>query len=134
MLPVGPMERLAVTLQQKKISLIISYHNLSTGLYWYCRLLATGDSQQTVAISFRLEKSTVNQIFYGTYGASWDALKYQFLPTPDIAKWNEIKSDFYSLSNFPNCVGAVDGKDVQIKAPPKSGSQLFNYMGIFRLY
>lgn len=60
-------------------------------------------------------------------------MKDEFLPTPDIAKWNEIRSDFLSLWQFPNCIGAVDGKHVQIKAPANSGSQFFNYKGHFSI-
>lgn len=95
------------------------------------RILSTGAPQQSIAESFRLGKSTVNKIFNETCIAIWDSLKDIYVKPPDHHDFEQIRSDFWELWNFPNCLGAIDGKHIKIRAPPKTGSQFFNYKGYF---
>lgn len=46
-------------------------------------------------------------------------------------EWIQITNGFQHRWNFPGCCGAIDGKHVQIKCPPRSGSTFFNYKGTF---
>lgn len=41
-------------------------------------------------------------------------------------EWNKVKETFQQW-NFPNCIGAVDGKHVVMDAPPNAGSIYYNY-------
>lgn len=47
--------------------------------------------------------------------------------------WKEIAKQFYLRTNFPNCIGAIDGKHIRLKKPPNSGSLFFNYKNYFSL-
>lgn len=52
---------------------------------------------------------------------------YVFFQKPDTARWLKVAEGFSRNWQFANCVGAVDGKHVHIRAPGKSGSMYFNY-------
>ena len=72
-LPISPALRLAITL----------------------RILATGDSQQTVAFSYRLGKSTVNKILTETCEAIYSVLQPIYLAPPTEDEWKTIAKGKY---------------------------------------
>ena len=45
----------------------------------------------------------------------------------------KIANDFYRRTQFPNCIGAVDGKHVRIKMPTDGGSLFYNYKHFFSI-
>ena len=38
------------------------------------------------------------------------------MPLPTEEQWKYIADDFYTKWNIPNCLGAIDGKHVNIQA------------------
>ncbi|XP_064468594.1 uncharacterized protein LOC135380913 [Ornithodoros turicata] len=52
---------------------------------------------------------------------------------PDVSDWHRIAEGFQRNWQFPNCLGAVDGKHVRIRAPPNSGSMYHNYKDTFSI-
>lgn len=90
------------------------------------RFLAHGDSVNTTARGFKIGKSIVYKIIFETCNVIWNVLQPIYLPKPTAELWRCIAEDFYEIWNFPNCIGAVDGKHIQIQCPPKTGSLYYN--------
>ena len=65
--------------------------------------------------------------------AIWDVLSPIHIPSPTEEQWKYIADDFYTKWKVPNCLGAVDGKHVNIQAPANSGSLFYNYKSFFSL-
>ena len=107
--PICPAERLCVTL----------------------RHLVTGDSHITIATSYRMSPTTVGRIIKETCSVIWKVLLDNgYLKSPTCEEeWLTIATEFERKWNYPNCVGAIDGKHVVMQAPPRSGSVFYNYKG-----
>ncbi|XP_029341081.1 uncharacterized protein LOC115033030 [Acyrthosiphon pisum] len=55
------------------------------------------------------------------------------LPEPSTERWVEIANTFYDKTNFPNCLGAIDGKHIRCKGPNNSDSLYFKYKKYFSI-
>lgn len=56
-----------------------------------------------------------------------------YIPKPTEEAWREIAAGLWEKWQFPNCIGAIDGKHITIQAPAHSGSQFFNYKKNFSI-
>ena len=92
------------------------------------RYLAAGISQQALAASYKLGTMTVSKIIREVCQALWTALREE-VKFPQGDQWEAIREGFLTQWDHPNCVGAIDGKHVRVKAPANSGSSFFNYKG-----
>lgn len=56
------------------------------------------------------------------------------MPQPSTSnEWRLIAENFMEMWGFPNCIGAIDGKHVVLKAPCNTGSLYFNYKNTFSM-
>lgn len=99
------------------------------------RYLITGDAFTTIAASYRVSETSISRIVNKTCKAIWNVLLEKgFVKCPKTkAEWRKIAVEFEKMWNFPNCVGAIDGKHVHIQCPRRSGSLYFNYKKYFSL-
>uniref|UniRef100_A0A8C9XPS4 DDE Tnp4 domain-containing protein n=1 Tax=Sander lucioperca TaxID=283035 RepID=A0A8C9XPS4_SANLU len=95
--------------------------------------LASGDSLISLAFNFRLGHITVMNSVRMVCAAIEKVMMQTFLPRPTAHSWKEVAQRFWDKWNFPNCLGALDGKHIVIQAPPLSGSQYFNYKKTFSI-
>ncbi|XP_065295881.2 uncharacterized protein [Dermacentor albipictus] len=97
------------------------------------RYLSSGMAIKQIALAFRVAPATCRLVIHNACRVIWKHLEPLYLPEPGPVQWEESAQEFSRRWNFPHCVGAVDGKHVQIIAPPNSGSSYFNYKGTFSI-
>uniref|UniRef100_A0A3Q2E6C0 DDE Tnp4 domain-containing protein n=1 Tax=Cyprinodon variegatus TaxID=28743 RepID=A0A3Q2E6C0_CYPVA len=92
-----------------------------TQLLFFCiyRCLASGDSFVSLAFSYRLGVTTARNSVYMVCSAIERVMMEQEIANGLREKWN-----------FPNCLGALDGKHVVIEKPPRSGNYRFRVISV----
>ncbi|XP_075684386.1 uncharacterized protein LOC142652616 [Rhinoderma darwinii] len=78
------------------------------------RFLATGESYASLHLQFRVGKSTISGIVMSTCHVIWQHLQPISMPSPTQETWLQAAAGFQSVANFPNCIGAVDGKHIRV--------------------
>ncbi|CAN7987440.1 unnamed protein product, partial [Ixodes pacificus] len=89
------------------------------------RFLASGDSLRSLYYQYLAGHSTVHSIVYSMCTALYNYLRQRY--------WRGVARKFEEIWNYPHCLGAIDGKHINMFAPPNTGSEYFNYMGNFSL-
>ena len=94
--------------------------------------LATGDRYPTLACDFCINRNTIANFIPEVC----EAIKLEFIDevmdTPtDADTRREIAEEFKTKWNVPHALRALDGKNIRIRKPPKSGSTYHNYKGFF---
>ncbi|KAL8602548.1 hypothetical protein ACOMHN_062336 [Nucella lapillus] len=99
------------------------------------RYLATGESFRSLSFSFRMGVTTIARIVWEVCAVLWSRLSPIYLnaEAQTAEDWQLLAANFEHEWNFPNCVGALDGKHVVMKAPDNSGSLFYNYKGAFSI-
>ena len=94
------------------------------------RFLATGESYESLMYQFRVHSCTIAKFIPVVCSKIYETFKGQFLRLPNTTEeWGIIEHETRRLWQFPNCIGATDGKHVAILHPSNSGSEFCNYKG-----
>ena len=95
------------------------------------RFLATGETYRSLSFQFRISRSAISYIVQEVCSAIMKRLSPLFLNTPITEEeWLRIADTFNSRWNFPNAIGAIDGKHVTIQKPVGGGSYYYNYKNV----
>lgn len=77
--------------------------------------------------------ATISKIVDEVCKVTWNTLHNECIPsnTPDM--WLNIANGFLQKTNFPNCIGAIDGKHIRIVNPTGGGSIFYNYKNFYSI-
>ena len=98
-----------------------------------CRFLAHGDSYHSLYARYKCGLSSISKFVPETCRIIWKVLRPTYMPKVKEEVWKENAQGFEHRWNFPNCLGAIDGKHVVIQCPPKSVTEYYNYKRQFSI-
>lgn len=99
----------------------------------FYRYLATGCTFMDLQYSFRIASTTIGKIVRDVCRNIWIHMKDMCMEQLTEDKWKDIINGFKKNAQFPNCLGAVDGKHIRIIQPAQSGSSYYNYKNYFSI-
>ncbi|XP_011858353.1 PREDICTED: uncharacterized protein LOC105555915 [Vollenhovia emeryi] len=80
------------------------------------RYLATGDCITSMSYQYLVGMTTACNIIEETCRAIWSCLNEEVLPYPlNTTDWLNIAGEFECQWNFNHCIGAIDGKHINIQ-------------------
>ncbi|KAJ8667230.1 hypothetical protein QAD02_008892 [Eretmocerus hayati] len=93
------------------------------------RFLASGDSMSSLSTHYLIGCPTVCHIIHDVDCAIWKNLKNIVFKKLTISDWKKISKTFHHKTHCIHCLGAIDGKHVNIQCPPNAGSTYYNFKG-----
>ncbi|KAG5870182.1 hypothetical protein JTB14_032474 [Gonioctena quinquepunctata] len=95
------------------------------------RYLISGASFGELKFQTAISAQTLGRIIVEIRDALVHVLKrYSKIPASE-REWKDVAQQFERRWNFSNCIRAIDGKHINIRKPPGSGSYYFNYKNSF---
>jgi len=78
----------------------------------------------------RIPKTTLSPIIPQVSAAIYNVLQLEFLSMPQTPDdWARKAMEFDELWQYEKCLGALDGKHIQVQCFPNTGSVYYNYKG-----
>lgn len=98
------------------------------------RFLATGESFKSLGYQFRVAPNTISCFVPQVCRAIVMAYGDSELRMPDsVEDWKKVGYGFEKRWNFPHVLGAIDGKHIRVRNPPRSGSKYYNYKKFYSI-
>ena len=92
------------------------------------RFFATGETFRSLSFQFRVSRTAISKIVTEVAKAIIKNLGKKYISLPETEKeWSVIAEQFATQWQFPNALGAIDGKHINIKPPVGAGSSFYNY-------
>ena len=112
--------------KRKKKGTIFFGHGVFSSIY-----LASGCSFHDLHFSYGIGISTASTIVREVFLSIWSINRPECIPKPTKEQWELTALEFERTTNFPHCLGAVDGKHIRVIKPEHSGSMFYNYKDFF---
>ena len=98
------------------------------------RFLSTGETFSSLSLQFRISERAISYIVDSVSKAIVSYIGKEYIKLSSCSReWLQISETFLSRWNFPNCLGAIDGTNNQIRPPPETESEYFNYKKTFSI-